>query len=200
MSRDTLDTSSTSAWTGWLAKQGDKVLRPDQIIRNEGEIQIAEDRKVMATFSNVDFQRTRFWCLCASVSIDFPRRLGADADRYDLKRDKTISRKVCAAYHTLWKMYHRETDAPAPPDWADRPIQHIDPLMNRIGATVIWDRQVDYLAEVAIRRSQALDEFEYIARMDGMASWYNKHSEMLNWELQAMYRIMEFMQAKRPAA
>jgi len=156
------------------------------------------DREVLATFANVDFQRTRFWCLCASVAIQYPRRL-PDATPQELTYDKRVSRRVCGSYRTLWRLYDRETEVPPPPEWSDWPVHFIDPLMNRIGATVIWPRQIDFLIDTVVRRMHKLTEFDDLVKVDGLRRWYNIHDTLLEWELDALYRLKTYAQTKRPS-
>jgi hypothetical protein len=185
----------------WLAKQGDSDLRhklPDTILPDEDAQRIAADRARLATFSNVDFQRARFWCLASSVAINVPRRLGSDASPRELTYDKKISRKVCHQYREVWGFFHKEDIAPPPPDWSDWPLMVIDPHMRQIGATVIWERQVDYLIEVVERRLLRLADLEPIAAQDGLGVWLFRHDAILEWELRAMYRVKEAIQTKRP--
>lgn len=158
---------------------------------------VAKKREVLATFTNVDFQRIRFWCLCSSVTIGYPRRL-PDARPRELSFDKRVSRKVCGAYRQLWVLYSKDSEIPEPPEWQDWPIHHIDPFTNRIGATVIWDRQVEYLINVIIGRMTLLTDYEELARYDGLRHWYGKHALLLEWELDQMYRIQAFQQTERP--
>ena len=171
---------------------------PDQILPDEDAQRIAADRVHLATFANVDFQRARFWCLAASVAIYVPRRLGPDASPRELSYDKKISRKFCNAYRETWRLMHQQDFAPPPPDWSDWPLMVIDPQMRQIGATVIWERQVNYLIDVILRRMTRLADLEYIAARDGLSAWIYKHDSLLEWELRAMYRVREAIQTKRP--
>jgi len=148
---------------------------------------------MFAAFANVDFQRTRFWCLAAAIAIDVPRRLGPDADYRELAIDKRISRKVCHNYEVLWELFHKEVQAPPAPVWTDRSLLHQDPVMVRIGSTVIWPRQIDYLIDVVLRRMTKLTEYEHLARIDRMSKWYNKQGMFLEWELEALHRIKNFI-------
>ena len=171
---------------------------PDVIVPNEEAQRVARDRAVLATFTNVDFQRARFWCLTASVAVNFPRRLGADSSRQELSADKRTSRKVCSAYREVWRLIHLEQSVPPPPEWSNWPVTVIDPMANRIGATVMWESQVSRLLEVVNRRMHSLTELEEIARYDGMDSWYNKHGEVLDWEMNALLRVQTHINTKRP--
>lgn len=171
---------------------------PKTIVPDEEAQRLAHDRDMISTFTNVDFQRVRFWCLSASVAVEFPRRLGADASMKELSLDKKTSRKVCASYRELWRLMHLSQDFPEPPDWNNWPIVVIDPLMTRIGATVRWEQQVNYLIGVVERRMTLLTELEGIAVYDGMKRWYNRHDEMLDWELDALYRVQMHIETKRP--
>jgi hypothetical protein len=147
---------------------------------------------MLATFTNVDFQRTRFWCLAGAIATNFPRRIG-DATPQELVRDKRLSRKVCHNYRTLWDLFHRESEVPPPPEWNNWPVIVNDPIMLRVGATVIWDRQVDYLLDVVLMRMERLTEFEELAIADGMRTWYAKHAMLLDWEMEALHRIKNFI-------
>jgi hypothetical protein len=173
------------------------LLHKADIIRNDESSKVAADREALATFSNVDFQRTRFWCLCASVSVGYQRRL-PDATPRELTFDKKVSRRVCAMYRQLWELYERETEVPAPPEWQNWPIHYIDPMMNRIGASVIWSRQIDYLVDVVINRMNLLGQYRDLAVFDGMRTWYNKHDTLLGWEVSQLERISEYQKTKRP--
>lgn len=170
---------------------------PKIILPNEEEQKIERDREMLGTFVNVDFQRTRFWCLCANVAIDYPRRL-PDATPRELSYDKRVSRKVCHSYHILWELFRKTTAIPPPPIWADKSVVNFDPLMNRIGATVIWERQIAYSIDVVLLRMTKLTDLEDTAYHDGLKAWYNKHAELLNWELEALHRVQGFLQTKRP--
>lgn len=173
-------------------------LRPDQYVRAEEMIRRERDRALLATFDNVDFQRARFWALTAAFAVNFPRRLGQDASPRELVFDTRISRKICAGYLGIWKMIHQETDAPPPPDWREMSIMVMDPIMTQIGATVIWERQIEVLILNVNARMKRLTEFEELARMDGMKKWYHRRDTFLEWELDALERTKSFMVTKRP--
>jgi hypothetical protein len=174
-------------------------LRPErQTIENPVAKKIAVTRERLSTFQNVDFQRTRFWTLCAYVATNYPRRLGPDASGYELSFDKQLSRRICSAYRTLWRLYSEDNNVPSPPNWDDWPINTVDPLANRIGATVIWDRQIDYSMIVVGRRMFSLSALQDLAEEDGLKRWVNKHDMLLEWEFQALERIRTWMLTKRP--
>lgn len=105
---------------------------------------------------------------------------------------------MCNSYKVLWSLYHKETDAPPEPEWSDWPIVHIDPLMNRIGSSVVWPRQIDYLIDVVIKRMHLLTEFDELAIEDGLRSWYNKHDMLLDWELEQLHRVRKFIIESKP--
>lgn len=176
------------------------MLQKPNIVRSELSIEIAKDRERLATFANVDFQRARFWCLCASISINYPRRLGA-VENSELIFDKRVSRKIHSAYREVWKIHHRNDKVPEPPVWGKKneyAVLYTDPLMNRIGATVMWERQVATLLEIVHRRQELMAEYRELANLDGLTRWYNKHLNALNWEADALQRIIKFQEAKRP--
>ena len=173
---------------------------PENIIPNRDNQKIAATREVMATFANVDFHRTRFWCLCASVAVEYPRRLGQYATRQELSYDKRVSRKICYIYQSVWGMFHKETEAPPPPEWTDWPVVVIDPMMNRIGATVIWERQIDYLINVVNTRIRSLSDFEEMTYIDGVKRWQSKHEYILRHELDSLHRVKKYTNEKRPTS
>lgn len=173
------------------------MLPKSEIIKNDQSIEVAARREALATFSNVDFQRARFWCLCASVSVGYPRRL-PDATPSELIFDKRVSRKVCAMYRQIWGMHEQESEVPAPPEWQDWPIHYIDPMMNRIGSTVVWPRQIDYLIDVVIHRITLLEQYKELAILDGMRRWYGKYEILLEWEVRQLERISDYQETKRP--
>lgn len=90
-------------------------------------------------------------------------------------------------------MFYKRTDAPPPPDWRDWPVTTDDKVMARVGATVIWDRQIDYLINVVKVRLVELKGFEDTARVDGIGSWYNRHEFLLEWERNALIQIKEYI-------
>lgn len=177
--------------------QGDR-----ELLRQEERVKLtrkeaAEHRATCNTFGNVDFQRTRFWCLASSVTVKFPRRLG-DATPRQQTFDKRISRKVCNGYRQLWLLYHQNTSVPEPPDWSDWPITIIDPLMRQVGSTVIWERQLPILVDCVERRMERLaDEYDQLTWRNTLRPWYNKHDMLLDWERECLFRILDFM-TKRP--
>jgi hypothetical protein len=127
------------------------------------------------------------------MALDIPRRLGDDATPHELTLDKKFSRKVITVYSELWAMHHRQMGAPPRPEWSDRNIILGDPLMARVAATVIWNQQVDYLIGVVHRREAMFVELEDMARIDKMGKWYNRYTAMLDWELDALYKVRESM-------
>lgn len=175
-------------------------MLPERILENPEEQTRYALREQMATFANVDFQRTRFWCLASSVAIYVPRRLGPDASPRELSYDKKISRKMCHQYRVLWGLFYKDTEAPPPPSWSDWPLNFIDAQMRQIGTTVIWERQVEYLIRVVNSRIAQLDDLdEELLTAEGLRKWKGKHHTLLEWELAAMDRMQQAMQTKRPA-
>lgn len=167
----------------------------NKIIPNQSAQLLAEDHDMFATFSNVDFQRTRFWCLTAIIAISQPRRIGYDATGEELILDKSISRKMGHGYLTLWDLFHKNMQVPPAPEWTDNNILNRDPIMMRIGATVMWPQQVLYLMGVVERRMEKLSGYQQLAEVDQMKRWYNKQRMLLDWELGHLRRMNKFIES-----
>lgn len=78
---------------------------------------------------------------------------------------------------------------PEPPVRNDWPTTANDPLMARIGATVIWETQVDYLISVVARRMYEMEQYYVVAVEDGMTSWFNKYETLLDSEFDSLHQI-----------
>lgn len=134
--------------------------------------------------------------MSAAISSKMPRRLGQDATRAQLAVDKRTGRKVCNTYRQLWKMFNQSMDAPPPPDWRNWPVITNDRIMARVGATVIWDRQIDYLIGVVNDRILKLEDVERMALIGGLKSWHNKHKLLLDWECGKLHHIKDSMEGE----
>ena len=84
-------------------------------------------------------------------------------------------------------------DFPPAPKWDDRSIIVANTVVARVGATVRWETQITYLIDVSVRRMTKMVQYTDLAIMDGMRKWYNRHAELLNWELEMLHRIQKYL-------
>jgi hypothetical protein len=96
----------------------------------------------------------------ARVAIEVPRRLGGDANGYELAADKKLSKRITHVYFTLWTRLVRSPHAPLPLELC--PVELVPPRnwkalytlavadddIRRIGTTVLWE---DWWNELAPR-------------------------------------------------
>jgi len=141
-------------------------------------------------FTVVDAQRVRVWTLASSVALTFSRRLGADATRDEMVRDKLISRKMCHMYYQIWSMMYRTGSTKPPPPWGQWDFAMDDDQIRRIGSTVVWKQQVVKLVAAVELRMSRIEEYSEAPTPD-LQRWFNKRRATLEWELQQLTRIQE---------
>jgi hypothetical protein len=143
--------------------------------------------EIARRITGTDAQRLRVWTYAAAIAMNFPRRLGPDANSEELAADKKISKRVCHLYHLTWSNMYAHREAPQPPTWGDWDVASEDARIRRQGATVVWSEKLPELIRVVENRIALVETQE--APIGQLKKWRKRRLHLLQYELKGLGRI-----------